>query len=193
MKYYLDITLLSSSEIDHHFLLSRVYQQIHLGLVEIKDADNKVQIGVAFPDYNARANRLGSKLRLLAKDSAILENFNANNRLNRLSDYIDITSICDVPTTVVTYASFHRIQPKSNNKSHARRKAKRENITCEQALAILEKYPVKPTKAPYLYIKSLSSSEKFSLYIDFTEHKTGNSDANFGTYGLSKHSTVPVF
>ena len=192
MKYYLDITILQSPDIDQHFLLSKVYQQIHIGLVEMKDADDKVQVGVAFPEYNAN-NRLGSKLRLLAKDSATLEKFNANNLFSRMNDYVDITSICDVPTNIKTFACFHRIQTKSNNERLARRKAKRENITYEQALAALEKYTEKRTKAPFIHITSHSNGETFYLYIDYTEHKTCGIDAGFSTYGLSKQSTVPIF
>ena len=193
MKYYLDITILQSSDIDQHFLLSKVYQQIHIGLVEMKDADDKVQIGIAFPHYNVDNNRLGSKLRLLEKDSATLEKFNANNLFSRMNDYVDITSICDVPTNIKTFACFPRIQIKSNNERLARRKAKRENILYEQALAALEKYPEKRTKAPFIHINSQSNGEKFYLYIDYTEHKKSNIGAGFSTYGLSKQSTVPIF
>ncbi|MEI7993525.1 MAG: type I-F CRISPR-associated endoribonuclease Cas6/Csy4 [Methylococcaceae bacterium] len=193
MKCYLDITLLPGADIDHHFLWEKVYQQIHLGFVEMQGADDKVPIGIALPEYDVNNYQLGSKLRLLAKDSATLESFNAKYWLKRLSDYVHITSIRDVPEKITTYACFHRIQPKSSNARLARRKAKRENLTVDQALTILEKYQEQQTKAPYIHIKSQSNGEKFCLFIGFIENKLGNIDTGFSTYGLSRQSTVPIF
>jgi len=115
MNYYLDITLLPDADIGLHFLWEKVYQQIHLGLVEIQDADGNVPIGVAFPCYDEQKLQLGNKLRLLAESENLLERFNAPQWLSRLSDYMHLTSIRNVPNRSQTHASYHRIQPKSSN------------------------------------------------------------------------------
>ena len=58
MNYYQDITLLPDADIGLYFLWQKVYQQIHLALVENKSADNASAIGVAFPEYNVDKHHL---------------------------------------------------------------------------------------------------------------------------------------
>src|SRR5579872_5488350 len=103
MKYYLDIQLLSLADIDHHFLWEKVYKQIHLGLVDIKDSNGLSNIGVAFPEYNLEQLALGTKLRLLAPDKKMLEDFNIKKCLNTLSDYIHIENIREIPSHIKNY------------------------------------------------------------------------------------------
>ncbi len=59
MKHYIDIILLPDPEIPLYFLWEKVYQQLHLALVEIKEPDNKVKVGVAFPQYDEQQHQLG--------------------------------------------------------------------------------------------------------------------------------------
>jgi CRISPR-associated endonuclease Csy4 len=192
MNCYLEITLLPDAEIGLHFLWEKVYQQLHLGLVEMQDGNGKAPIGIALPAYNAEAHQLGNKLRLLAETAGQLEGFNAQHWLSRLNDYVHLTGIRNVPDRIQTYACYPRIQPKSNNARLARRKAKRENISFEQALAVLEKYPDKRTDAPYVWIKSQSSGERFRLFIGYVAvcERMGT---GFSAYGLSSQSSVPIF
>jgi CRISPR-associated endonuclease Csy4 len=193
VKYYIDITLLANADIAIHFLWQRVYQQIHLGLVEIQGDDNKTPIGIAFPEYNEARHQLGSKLRLFAKDQATLQNFDAQRWLSRLSDYVHITSIREVPVKIAKYACFYRIHVKSSNARMARRKARREGISENQALLALGDRQEKLSKAPYLRINSQSSGEKFRLFIGCMEQHNGDSSNGFSSYGLSRESPVPVF
>ena len=51
MKNYIEITLLPSAEITLSFLWEKLYQQLHLALVEIQDSDKSVSVGVSFPKY----------------------------------------------------------------------------------------------------------------------------------------------
>jgi CRISPR-associated protein (Cas_Csy4). len=66
----LEITLLPNPEVGKNFLWSKVFQQIHLGLVEMQDDQARVPIGLSFPEYitGEKYSVLGGKLRLLAKD-----------------------------------------------------------------------------------------------------------------------------
>jgi CRISPR-associated endonuclease Csy4 len=192
MNHYQDITLLPDAEIGLHFVWEKVYRQIHLGLVEMQDENGKLPIGIALPGYNADKHQLGNKLRLLAETEAQLVRFNAQQWLSRLSDYAHLTGIREVPGQIQTYASYYRIQPKSNNARLARRKAKRENTSVEAALAALEQFNEQRTDAPYVWLKSQSSSERFRLFIGHVE-VSGPISQGFNAYGLSRKSSVPVF
>ncbi len=192
MNYYLDISLLPDAEIGLHFLWEKVFQQIHLGLAAILDGNGRCGIGVGLPAYDSNLHTLGNKLRLFAESAAVLEGFNARHCLSRLSDYVHVTGVRPVPERVKSYGCFFRIQPKSNKLRLARRKAKHEKISVEQALARLDKVVEQRTDAPFVWMKSLSSGERFRLFVGFAE-AAGPSCLGFNAYGLSRNSTVPIF
>ena len=139
MKCYLDITLLHDADISLYFLWEKVYQQLHLCLVESKNSDGKVSVAVSFPEYDDEKYHLGSKLRIMAPSNEELEGLKLQQWMSQLSDYIHITKIREiVPERIQGYVCFKRIQLKSNNTRLARRKAKREGISYEQALSHFE-------------------------------------------------------
>ncbi len=193
MKFYIEITLLPNVEIPINFLWEKVYQQIHLALVGIQDAKGKVKIGASFPEYDSDRHQLGSKLRLLALSQKDLEGLTIHKWLSRLTDYVHITSIREVPENSAGYAFFKRIQTKSSNARLARRKAKRGGMSYEQALLVLNKHKEQISKAPYIHIKSLSSDKRYRLMIACVEAKQRGNTESFSTYGLSSKSSVPIF
>ena len=214
MKYYIEITLLENSDINLFSLWSKVFQQIHLGLVEIQDSQGRVPIGLSFPEYviGEKYSLLGGKLRLLAKDEATLGQFNASQWLSRLSDYVHCTGIRPVPEKITGYATYQRQQPKTNKERLARRYAKRHPVDYETALngtvdLLADKklsnadykmqfrycdMPQKNVPMPFIRLKSLSSEQTFCLWIKKTE-VAEPSDTTFSSYGLSAISTVPEF
>ncbi|QFY44832.1 type I-F CRISPR-associated endoribonuclease Cas6/Csy4 [Candidatus Methylospira mobilis] len=192
MNRYIDITLLPDADIGLHFLWEKLYRQIHLGLVEIQEANGSVPVGVAFPGYDAQQCLLGNKLRLLAESEALLERFNAAQWLSRFSDYIHLTGIRPVPERIRAYACYPRIQPKSSKARLARRKARRENIGFEQALAALENFSERRADAPYVWMNSQTNGERFCLFVGYAE-KPALVQAGFSAYGLSRISSVPIF
>jgi CRISPR-associated endonuclease Csy4 len=214
MKHYLEITLIENSDINLFSLWSKVFQQIHLGLVEMQDDQGRVPIGLSFPDYvtGEKYSLLGGKLRLLAKDEATLGQFNATKWLSRLSDYVHCTSIRPVPEKLIGHAIYQREQPKTNKERLARRYAKRHNLDYETAFnstidLMTNKAPPNPDyqmqfrysemahqtiTTPFIRLKSLSGDQEFCLWIK----KTVVSDPLEGTYssyGLSSSATVPEF
>ncbi len=193
MECYIEITLLPSGDITPYFLWEKVYQQIHLALVEVQDANKKVEIGVAFPEYNSEKNYLGSKLRLFSPSNEVLENLKITEWLSRLTDYVHITKIRDVPKKVEKYACFKRVQLKNNSMSLARRKAKRMSMSIEQAIACFNGNKESNIKAPFINVKSLSSDKKYRLMIVRTDVENSQIRDGFSTYGLSSRSSVPVF
>lgn len=192
MKSYIEITLLPSADISRNFLWEKVFQQIHLGLVEMKTANGTVPIGISFPEYNTERHALGSKMRLFAVDKPVLEKLNVPKCLRRFNDYVHLTRIRPVPGHVSAYASYIRQQSKSSKQRLARRKAKREGIEFEQALKLLEGFQEQQLKNPFITMTSQSSGRRFRLFI--LKKKTEQSiDKGFSSYGLSPSSTVPEF
>lgn len=185
MKHYIEVTLIDNSDINFFSLWSKVFQQIHLGLVEIQDDQGHVPIGLSFPEYisGEKVSLLGSKLRLLAKDEASLVQFNTAKWLSRLSDYVHCTSIRPVPEKITAYAIYQRQQPKTNPERLARRYAKRHRVDYDTALNGTVVLSVKPTQSiednkavmrysemphqviatPFIRLKSLSNEQAFCL------------------------------
>lgn len=214
MRCYQEITLIPNADINRHFLWSKTFQQIHLGLVEIQDAQKRVPIGLSFPEYKMgeKFGILGSKLRLFAADEAALTRFDVASRLNRLSDYVHCTGIRPVPSTVKGYAVYQREQPKTGRERLARRYAKRHNLDyetafngkvelsarhdnateCERKLMSYSEMPHKTITTPFIRLKSLSNGNTFCLWIK-KAHVENHSDGTFTAYGLSSTATVPEF
>jgi CRISPR-associated endonuclease Csy4 len=194
MKFYLEITLLPNPEIEINFLWSKVFQQIHLGLVKVQDDQRRIPIGISFPEYKSdeKYNLLGSKLRLLAYDREKLSGFNVSQCLSRLSDYVHCTSIRTVPEKLTGYAIYQREQPKTSNERLARRYAKRHNVDYNTALMCYSVIAHKTITTPFIRLKSLSGDQEFCLWIKKTV-VTEPSGMAFSSYGLSAVSTVPEF
>jgi CRISPR-associated endonuclease Csy4 len=211
MKHYLEITLLPNNELNLLNLWSGVFQQIHLGLVEMQDAENSVPIGLSLPEYKMgeRFGILGGKLRLFAPDEPALARFDAVKWLSRLSDYVHCTRIRTVPEKLAGHATYKRVQPKTNPQRLARRYAKRHNLDLDSALngtvtlraeggaghPTAFRYcdmPKPELGLPYIRLKSLSGGQSFCLWIEKTaaaQPKAGG----FSCYGLSAAATVPEF
>jgi CRISPR-associated endonuclease Csy4 len=194
MRFYLEITLLSNPEVGINFLWSKVFQQIHLGLVEMQDDQKRVPIGISFPDYvtGEKYSLLGDKLRLFAQDEATLAQFNAAKWLLRLSDYVHCTSIRPVPEKVKGYAIYQRLQPKTNKERLARRYAKRHKTSYDEALQRYHDREAVSISTPFIRLKSLSNAQTFCIWVKKIA-ATGPQGKAFSTYGLSATATVPEF
>lgn len=193
MNFYIEITLLPSVEIPLYFVWEKVYQQIHLALVESQDSNGKVSIGVSFPEYDIEKHQLGRKLRLLSSSKDELGNLDINKWLLRLKDYVHVSGIRDIPEVLDGYAFYKRIQTKSSNLRLARRKAKREGISYEDALSFLDKRLEGTSKVPYIQMKSQSSDKRYRLMIGYEKFDKPTDSEGFSTYGLSSICSVPIF
>lgn len=194
MKAYLDITLLPSDDIGHHFLWSKVFQQVHLALVENKTPDGSSTIGVTFPEFSEEAHRLGRKLRLFAENQSRLEQLDIMKWLARLRDYVHVTSIRATPEKLEGYVIFTRLRTKTSKERLARRAAKRQGIDYETALQQRSNFQPKLSSAPFIQLKSLGNGHPYRLLI--TAQKMAEPTANsngFNSYGLSKGQALPMF
>ena len=204
MKFYQEITLIDQAEISPYFIWSKLYTQLHIALAEIKDDSDKVGIGASFPQYifeekvenqKARIN-LGNKLRLFAESEADLKKLDIRKWLERLEDYVHITSIREVPSDIKGYAIYKRKQVKTNAQRLARHRIKRGDIGIGEALARYSNV-VTTTNFPYIEMKSLSTSDqqsekRFKLFIEKQPAEKTETQV-FSTYGLSSVSSVPEF
>jgi len=192
MNYYQEITILPNADISSYFIWQKLYQQIHLALVENKIASDASAIGVAFPEYNADKYSLGKKMRLFVEDEKLLEQMHCEKWLNRLKDYAHIYLIKPVPEKLTGYACFRHIKLKGNKEKLARRRAKRKGETLQQALSHFENFEEQRSKLPYINMTSLTNGQRFRLFIEkqaMEQPQTGL----YSCYGLSNTTTVPLF
>lgn len=198
MKYYIDITLLPDSDVGLGFIWRRVFQQVHIALVDNKVGDNQSAIAIAIVHYRAKAFPLGNKLRLLADSEKDLLNLDITQWLSRLSDYCHITSIKKVPDTVTQYARFKR-KPVKSLFTKAQRRAEHLGKPYEEVLQyLMEQGTTTPCKLPFIKVESQQTKSAghehncFPLFIEraFSSQKI---DGVFDCYGLSKTATVPWF
>ena len=195
MKYYQEITLIDQAEISSYFIWSKLYTQLHIALAKIKDTNDKVNIGVSFPQYRFNQEKsigfLGTQLRLFAPNEADLKKLDLKKWLDRLTDYVHITSIREVPENVKGYAIYKRKQVKTNATRLARHRVKRGDIGFDEALARYSNV-VTTTELPFIQMKSLTSDQMFKLFIEKRSIEQSKSQV-FSTYGLSSVSSVPEF
>ena len=200
MNYYIEVTLMENDQFSPYELWSQLYPQLHLALVEAKNADNKVNIGFSFPQYRFHQDKgvgfIGTKLRLFAESEADLKKLDIRRWLERLEDYVHVTSIREVPNDIKNYAIYKRKQVKTNAQRLARHRVKRGDIGFDEALARYSNV-VTTTNLPYIEMKSLSTSDqqsekRFKLFIEKQSAEKSATQV-FSTYGLSSVSSVPEF
>ena len=200
MNYYIEVTLMENDQFSPYELWSQLYPQLHLALVEAKNADNKVNIGFSFPQYRFHQDKgvgfIGTKLRLFAESEADLKKLDIRRWLERLEDYVHVTSIREVPNDIKNYAIYKRKQVKTNAQRLARHRVKRGDIGFDEALVRYSNVVTK-TNFPYIEMKSLSTSDqqsekRFKLFIEKQPAEKTETQV-FSTYGLSSVSSVPEF
>lgn len=194
MKHYIEITLIPDGDLGLFLLWSKVYLQLHLALVELKEANSLVPVGVSFAEYRSDEKHvmLGSKLRVFASNINDLEKLNLSHWLNRLNDYVHISRIRAVPNAH-QHVLVSRVHAPSNVGNLARRYAKRHGISMAESLEKYQNYEAKqPPNLAFIKIKSLSLAHDFTLCILQSVKSTAQSGF-YNTYGLSHTSTVPYW
>ncbi|KGQ69416.1 hypothetical protein OA57_11710 [Chelonobacter oris] len=215
MQYYQEITIIKSPEISPYFIWSKLYTQLHLALVEVLNSDRTSHIGVSFPEYQCIEDEcnpvktLGNKLRVFAHTKQELEALNLSKWLARLTDYVHIRSVQNVPQNVTQHGIVSRLRQKSNNDRITRAYAKRHHLSFEAAKeerihTFAEKHQLSyeqslqhyhnPTlkERPFIKIQSLHSKLQYSLEIEQTIVESAV-EGGFNSYGLSSKTTVPLW
>ena len=200
MKYYLDITLLPDAEANLGFLWQKVFQQVHIMLVDNKVADNESAVALSVVGYGDKTFPLGNKLRLLAASEDILQKLDIQQWLNRLSDYCHISSVKAVPAGIKHYARFARKNVKSIEKKAQRRALHLDKPYDEVMAYLIEEGKSKACKLPFINVESQDTKNRIEQgvscqFLLFIEQALFDKAANgkFDCYGLSKTATVPWF
>lgn len=102
---------------------------------------------------------IGTRIRLFAESEADLKKLDIRRWLERLEDYVHVTSIREVPNDIKNYAIYKRKQVKTNAQRLARHRVKRGDIGFDEALARYSNV-VTTTNMPYIEMKSLSTSDQ---------------------------------
>jgi len=206
MNYYLDITLLGNMEANLGFLWQKIFQQVHIALVDNKVGDNESAIALSIPGYTIIESKkkdfpLGNTLRLLSDDNDALVKLNIHNWLRRLSDYCHIEPIKNVPVDIKQYARFKR-KPIKSIERKAKSRAEHLNKPYAEVLDYLIKEGRSPLKCklPFINVESQNTkkrveqgvSSQFLLFIECSLFEAPVS-GKFDCYGLSKTATVPWF
>lgn len=197
MLYYLEITLLEQEEIPLYLIWSKVYTQLHLAFVEQKDAEEKIIYGVSFPKYRLiqqkKLGYLGDKIRIFADSVEALEQLKLNHWLERLQDYLHVLSARKVPEDKINgYATYFKVNPKLTIEQRILHQAERRGISIAEAQEHFKSLDLTESFEPYINMKSQTNDMNFRLIIGkkrADEAKIGK----FGSYGLSRTSTVPEF
>lgn len=212
MKYYLEISLLPDVEANLGFLWQKIYQQIHISLVDNKIGENESAVAVAFSRYGEKLFPLGDQLRLFAKTEIQLNELNIPTWLSRFKDYVHIKSIKPVPEKV-THVCFIREHVKGEagieKKMQAKAKywSEKSGQPLDECLLSLEKSkPKARSTRPFIWLESQKTkqrdpaqSSKFPLFIKRIELENPQK-GHVNCYGLnanhkdiSKWVSVPHF
>ena len=197
MLYYLEITLLEQEEIPLHLIWSKVYTQLHIAFVEQADEEGKISYGVSFPKYRLiqqkKLGYLGDKIRIFADSVEALEQLNLTHWFARLQDYVHILSARKVPEDKINgYAAYFKVNPKLTVEQRVVHQAERRGISIEEAQEHFKALDLMETFEPYINMKSQTNDMNFRLIIGKKRVDEANI-GKFGSYGLSRTSTVPEF
>lgn len=191
--YYQDLILLANQEVSTNFLMSKVISALHLVLVEDEHNTGCINIGIAFPGYSKEKRTLGGIVRLFAHHPEILSNLSSDVRLIRLDDYIQKGEILPVPDTIQEFVQYQRVQFKENKERLVRRYAQRHQMDINQARKKYADYINPVNNIPYVTLNSLSTGQRFNLYVDEVLQASNTESLAFNSYGLTKFGALPYF
>ena len=175
MKYYQEVTLRPTCEVPVNFILYKVYRQLHLGFVGMKDAEGVIAFGVSFPNYSK--NGIGNIVRIFANEKSELDKLGIKKILQRMIDYVRITDIRDVPETS-KFAIYRRIRKENRPEQKARRFIARHKEKAFEYEQVVDMFSInkdknqvscveidKITKLPYIKV----SNDNKSMHLPHTD------------------------
>ena len=119
------------------------------------------------PDQKSFLELFFASIAVFSVNKADLERLNIHKWLSRLTDYLHIKNISDVPSDVHSFENFNRRQKAGSPDKHIRRRMKRHNETFEQASLYFSDYKmaVEDKALPFLKMKSVGSDNDFIMSI----------------------------
>src|SRR5690606_18953963 len=129
--------------------------------------------------YSVVPRNLGTTLRLHGSD-VVLRGFLAGDWLRALRDHLRIGDVAPVPADA-QHRNVHRRQFKSNVDRLRRRRMKRKGETAEQAAAAIPASAQEAPHLPYAHLRSLSTGQKFCLFIAMGELQSTPTPGRFNS------------
>jgi CRISPR-associated endonuclease Csy4 len=196
LTHFQEITLIPDPDIAPYFIWSKLFNQLHIALADVKNKHNIDSIGVSFPDYyyddkKEQSSKLGLKLRVFAPSQKDLETLNLAKWLERLTDYVHIKGIKEVGDKATGYVSVHRYRFKPVD-MQAESLANKLGVSYEDAMVTVNKR-VPERSVPYIQMRSQTNQSNYRLRIlqkSCDEPKAGSFNP-YGMNGMSDHVTVP--
>ncbi len=187
MDHYQDIQILPYPEFSSPLLMGALYNKLHRALVELKATN----IGISFPEYSTKPKGVGGVLRLHG-DQKSLDKLKDLAWLKGMRDHTETTEVCPVPASI-GYLRVKRRQFKTNAERLRRRRMKRKGESYEQACNAIPDGIERKPDVPFITVRSASTGQSFSLFIEQLKADEGQQVGEFNSYGLSQTATVPVF
>lgn len=189
MNHYMDIRLRPDPEFPAVFLLKALYSKLHRALFDLSADD----IGISFPEHRTgvKTRSLGNHLRLHGAHER-LEALMRAGWLNGMRDHVMLTDIAPVPGNA-RHVIVKRRQFNTGSESRAKRYAKRNNVSVEEARQMYQKVAARKIELPYVQLASRSTQGHFCLFIEHGEPQEQPVEGTFNHYGLSREATVPWF
>ena len=179
MTYYIEFTARPDDMTSSPVLLSALYERLHLILVNLGTS----RIGISFP----RANRNIGEILRLHGPSAILNQIVENQKLKPILGYFRSSGVLETPAECDWWL-VQRQQPQLSS-AKIRRLVKRGSISEVEATRLYKLTP--RLSLPYLHIRSLSTQQKFRLFISQTSTSKPVKTQEFNAYGFG--GAIPRF
>jgi len=183
--HYLDIHLLPDPEFAPDQLLRALFAKLHRALVQLGDGS----VGISLPGHSARGT--GSHLRLHGSLNALAQ-LQALDWLTGMRDHIRLGELATVPSGC-QYRVVRRVQVDSNPERLRRRLMKRQGLDADTARQRIPDSAMRLTALPWVEMRSLSSGQRFRLFIEHGPLQDTATPGRFSSYGLSASTTIPWF
>lgn len=187
MDHYIDIRLRPDPEFSSTLLMGALFGKAHRALVRAGGG----KIGVSFPGHAISPRTLGDCLRLHG-EKAELESLMKLQWLTGMADHVRMSEVAHIPDGT-SYRVVRRIQAKTNAERLRRRYAQRHQVTEEEARHLIPSSVEQKVQLPYLSIRSQSTGQEFSLFVEHMPPKTESVAGEFNSYGMSTTATIPWF
>ena len=188
MDHYVDIRLQPDPEFASPTLMNALFSKLHRALVTQKGTD----IGISFPGHAIKPKRtLGDCLRLHGSEAS-LRKFMGASWLEGMQSHVTVSDTRPVPANA-SFRVVRRRQFKTNADRLRRRRAQRHGETLEQARARIPDTVERTAGLPSVTLRSRSTGQSFSLFVEHGPFRTESSLGSFNTYGLSQEATIPWF
>jgi CRISPR-associated endonuclease Csy4 len=198
MDYYFDIHLNPSKDINISFIRNKLYEKFHKAMVDL----HSTNIGVSFPNLKKKIDKtvFGNIIRVHSTRNK-LEELQKLDYLNALMDYCQTSEILQIPKDIKGYQIVSRIrQTMSEAKLKKRIVYQKEKGTLKtenDIKAYIKQYKVKMFNTSlnnaYLELQSISTNNRYRIYIKFGEIQDHQVVGEFNKFGLSNMATIPIF